>query len=318
MKKNLLLLLISVPMLFMLACSSDISQEDYDALLLENAALKSEIESLSDSYNENFVVEKNMTISFDFGNREGIYTGTVNSNGLPDGFGKFQNISDSGNDWIYYGEWNNGHLDGNGITQWSKYSHIGLYEMDYMEGSGMYCFDDGSIFCGEFNKSEPVASYISESDDSFTSSNLETAPTSTEIITEGALYDSITAIYQDIYLTSIDNGLSVRINLPHESYEDDSITFFDIITSIYQSCELEKYYSSIVFSLMVNDDLITMITLVDYSSPSSFSTVEPVVFIYEYEEPIAKLYENTFISNDISNMFENNLNSLKETYSIED
>lgn len=318
MKKNLLLLLIIISMLFLSACSNDISQEDYDALQSENAALKSEIESLSDSRNENFVAEKNMTISFDFGNREGIYTGTVNSNGLPDGFGKFQNISDSGNDWIYYGEWNNGHLDGNGITQWAKYSHIGLYEMDYMEGSGMYFFDDGSIFCGEFSKSEPITSYVSESDDFLASSNQETTPSSTEKITEGTLYDSITAIYQDVSLTNIDNGLSVQINLPHESYEDDSNAFFYIITSICQSCELEKYYSSIVFSLMVDDNLITMITFVDYSSPSSFSSTEPIVFVDEYKESIAKLYTNTFFSNDIGNMFEDSLDSLKEKYSIED
>lgn len=176
-KYTLSLLTICLP-LSLTACGSSISLEDYTTIVSENDSLKAEIEFLSEENqrlsdlngesNSTFVVNKNMNISFNFGDRDGVYTGLVNSDGLPDGFGQFKNTSSVGNNWIYYGEWNNGHFNGNGITQWDAYSHMGLYEMDYMEGVGMYYFNDGSIFCGEFSQSEPVKSYIPNSEDNNT------------------------------------------------------------------------------------------------------------------------------------------------------
>lgn len=141
-----------------------------------------------------------MSISFDFGLRSGIYTGTLNSNGLPDGFGKFENISDSGNNWIYYGEWTDGHFNGNGITRWDEYSHIGLYNMDYMEGPGMYSYNDGSVFCGEFNNSEAVKSYIPNDIPEINNNNLpneadESNKTTTNTITDKYSWEYLSSIY---------------------------------------------------------------------------------------------------------------------------
>lgn len=170
MKKNIVVFM-ACTLLFLPACSSGISQSEYDAVVSENLSLKTKLESLSDS--QNFVIDENMTLTFAFGDRKGIYTGMINSDGNPDGFGKFQNSAD--NPWVYYGEWKDGHFNGHGITQWTDYSHMGLYETDYMEDVGMYYFIDGSVFCGEFEKSKPVKSYIPNTENNNNLTQLESS-----------------------------------------------------------------------------------------------------------------------------------------------
>lgn len=165
----------------------------------------------SKNLSNTFVQDENMSISFDFGLRSGIYTGTLNSNGLPDGFGKFENISDSGNNWIYYGEWTDGHFNGNGITRWDEYSHIGLYNMDYMEGPGMYSYNDGSVFCGEFNKSEAVKSYIPSDIPEINNNNLsnetvESNKTTTNTITNKYSWEYLSSIYPYATYDDIKSG----------------------------------------------------------------------------------------------------------------
>ncbi len=135
-------------------------------------------------------------------------------------------------------------------------------------------------------------------------------------ITEGNLYDSITAIHPEVAISNSPESLSISINLSHDSYEKDSIMFYDIITSICQSCELEKYHSDITFSLMVDGDFITMLFLNDYISPTSFISMEPlVILVDEYAEPITDLYWISFSNHDAQRNFDRQLDKIMEKYS---
>lgn len=127
---------------------------------------------------------------------------------------------------------------------------------------------------------------------------------SSEKITEGDLYDSITAIYPDVVIhTNANNDLSIRINLNHDTIETDSLAFFETIISICTSCALENNFSNISFTMMVDSELVTMITFLDYASFSSFSTAEPIVMVDEYETTIKYIYSTLFSKSDITNQY---------------
>ncbi|MCM1219406.1 MAG: hypothetical protein NC548_33420 [Lachnospiraceae bacterium] len=130
-------------------------------------------------------------------------------------------------------------------------------------------------------------------------------------ITDGPLYDSIIAIYPDVRIDGdAMDSLYITIFLKHQSVEEDSFAFFDTLLSICQSCNLESDYSSISFSMMVDDKLITILTLGDYIGPNSFKTATPFFITDEYEEIITDIYSTLFSENDISNRFNEALDSL--------
>lgn len=140
----------------------------------------------------------------------------------------------------------------------------------------------------------------------------ELAATS-EKITEGELYDSISAIYSDVVIhTDSNNDLSIQINLNHDTVEADSLTFFETIISMCSSCALESYSSNISFTMMVDGEFITILSMLDYASLASFSTTEPLYIADEYEETIKYIYSNLFSKNDIMNQFDKRLESLGE------
>ena len=62
--------------------------------------------------------DKKMTLNLAYGEREGTYSGEVNSEGLPDGNGKFTTKNADGGEWTYEGEFKNGHFEGEGTTTW--------------------------------------------------------------------------------------------------------------------------------------------------------------------------------------------------------
>lgn len=161
-------------------------------------------------------------------------------------------------------------------------------------------------------------SSLKEEEDPFAELNrrAEEEAASAKEITEGSSYDSIVAVYQNVTLQATEDTLFVNIKLSHESCETDSVNFFDILTSICQSCKLENDYSNLSFSLIVDDNFVAMLSFINYTSPSNFSSSEPVVLTDEYKEPISTLYSSLFSQNDISNSFDEKLDSLKEQYGI--
>lgn len=148
--------------------------------------------------------------------------------------------------------------------------------------------------------------------------NEEAAETaaSSERITDGPLYEAITAIYDDVIIFDMEDTVSITINLPHKEYDSDAATFYYYLLSICASCELEKNYSTVVFSLMVDSKSVTTLSLLDYEALGSFSTVEPFVFVDEYKEPIKNYYSTIFSPYDVSTNYEKDLDTLKEKYGL--
>lgn len=91
-----------------------------------------------------YVENQEMTLQFEFGPRNGFYTGPVKNN-LPNGIGKFSSINESGNGWTYIGEWKNGHFNGYGMTNWENgIVNIGPYQDDYLSGNNSWLLDPGN------------------------------------------------------------------------------------------------------------------------------------------------------------------------------
>lgn len=163
---------------------------------------------------------------------------------------------------------------------------------------------------------------VSETNSTFKSldeleNQAEELASSSEEITEGELYDSITAIYPDVVIhTNANNDLSIRINLNHDTVENDSLSFFDTIISICGSCALENNSSNISYIMTVDGELVTMLSMLNYISFANFSTSSPVVFIDEYKESINYIYSSLFSKNDIANQFDDNLDSLEKKYNV--
>ena len=87
----------------------------------------------------------NMTLSFAFGNKTGLYTGET-VNGLPHGSGSFSSENAEGIAWTYQGEWENGHLSGQGTTAWDDgFTEGGMYQNDYLNGIGWESWENGKI-----------------------------------------------------------------------------------------------------------------------------------------------------------------------------
>lgn len=139
---------------------------------------------------DGYIANQEITISFPFGERAGVYTGEVNSNGLPEGLGSFTAINDEGTEWTYYGDWKNGLWDGLGITKWDtggwqmgEFDSNGIsgYNLDartenisfgYIENNdanGYYTinFADGSTFFGYFTDSINATGFVGTQDHEF-------------------------------------------------------------------------------------------------------------------------------------------------------
>ena len=91
------------------------------------------------------VVQEEITIVLPDVTRNGIYTGSINENGEPDGYGVFEAVNSEGVAWHYVGQWENGKMTGFGREIWdngrmkigtfedatlidNQYDNIGYYE----------------------------------------------------------------------------------------------------------------------------------------------------------------------------------------------
>lgn len=149
-------------------------------------------------------------------------------------------------------------------------------------------------------------------------SKAEELATSSEKITEGPLYDSISGVYSDVSITDMGTALSVSIKLSHETVESDTINFFSIIASIIEQCSIENYCSGISFSMVIDGSSICTLTLTNYTSSSNFFSSNPVVFSEEYKNIILETYLSLFGSSDAVGNFDSQLDSLHKKYLISD
>lgn len=141
MRKNIFVLIIAIIMCGT-SCSNHPSQSDKtdDPFSTENDA-----ESFTGNY------DGELTIEFYYGVRTGIYSGEVNGNGVPDGYGEFTSASSSGIVWTYEGEWTDGHWEGSGTTTWETgQSYVGEYSHDSETGKGVFTLETGEKYEGTF------------------------------------------------------------------------------------------------------------------------------------------------------------------------
>ena len=80
------------------------------------------------------VTDVELTLSFSFGERTGLYTGT-RTDDLPHGVGRFSTVSLQGVVWTYTGGWKDGHFHGQGTCVWEDgFMEEGEYQNDALHG----------------------------------------------------------------------------------------------------------------------------------------------------------------------------------------
>merc|ERR1712066_300674 len=82
------------------------------------------------------------------------YSGQFNTKGLKHGVGFYEWIStwtSNGAD-IYYGEWDNDQLHGQGVLKYTSGDvYEGQFSRDQFHGTGRYIFSDGGVLEGKFS-----------------------------------------------------------------------------------------------------------------------------------------------------------------------
>lgn len=105
---------------------------------------------------EDYVIEKQVTLKFDYGERQGIYTGEIKNN-LPDGVGTFSSENDEGVEWTYTGEWKKGKMEGEGCTDFGNgQKHYGEHSEGELNGRGIVFFPDKTVLYGIFENGELI------------------------------------------------------------------------------------------------------------------------------------------------------------------
>ena len=130
---------------FLAGCSETPSTNSIEATdnnIEETISISTEITKDTDVV-QSYVIRKEITLDFSFGQRTGLYTGTVNEYGIPDGFGVFSTQNEEGIAWEYSGSWEKGHWNHIGATVWSNgQEYSGYYENDVSTGFGTYTIGD--------------------------------------------------------------------------------------------------------------------------------------------------------------------------------
>jgi hypothetical protein len=97
-----------------------------------------------------------MTLDFSFGQRAGLYTGTM-KDGLPDGEGSFITENTEQQQWTYTGTWVAGHLEGQGASVWEDgWRDEGTYANDMLNGAGAEYYDDVLVRQGTYENGQLV------------------------------------------------------------------------------------------------------------------------------------------------------------------
>ena len=101
------------------------------------------------SYNSyaELVLKQTVTVSFYDVNREGLYTGEVNTSGLPDGFGVFEATNSEHNRYIIVGNWENGKQIG---ESWQAIENGEQY---------IGTFENGELVKGKYVTDVKIAKY---------------------------------------------------------------------------------------------------------------------------------------------------------------
>jgi len=89
--------------------------------------------------------DKTITVNMEYDSGKGVYTGEVDSDGRPNGQGRFtMQASDTGKSWSYEGQWASGESIGKGVMTQGEFVFSGGFRSGLLEG---YCeiTDDGIL-----------------------------------------------------------------------------------------------------------------------------------------------------------------------------
>lgn len=94
------------------------------------------------------VVRKEVSIVLTDAVRTGYYTGSLDVDGLPDGYGVFEAVNSFNVPWRYVGEWEHGKMSGSGFAAWDD----GVIEIgSYSENN----FNSGKYFSSSISAEKP-------------------------------------------------------------------------------------------------------------------------------------------------------------------
>jgi len=100
------------------------------------------------------VENEDIIISFIYGDRAGVYTGTL-QDGVPFGYGTFATSDSEGVKWTYTGYFEDGQFNGNGETLWETGAHRdGIYKNGSLVSGCFYADDGRLLYEGELGEQE--------------------------------------------------------------------------------------------------------------------------------------------------------------------
>ncbi|MBC5752969.1 hypothetical protein H8Z76_02840 [Roseburia sp. BX0805] len=190
---------------------------------------------------------------------------------------------------------------------WSKKSDL------VSKGKILYAQDNSVYFCVYKVSSLSDRAHIDAFNHLYDS--ISFVASEPKYIKQGDLFDRVSAICPNATIYSLNDTLNIQIPISHSSYDEDCTQFFNSMLSICDSCELEdEVYKNVGFSMFVDNKSITYIVLLDYSSPSSFSTCEPTIVDKNYAIPFSELYNKYFYENDIGTQSQKKYDALDRQY----
>lgn len=117
--------------------SGDIHITAYIDVTYDPDAILADLQRLMQTSQEVEPQGQPMTLHLSFGDRDGLYEGDLNAEGLPDGQGRFSWENGSGAPITYEGAFRNGHFHGLGKKAWSHgYYEEGNFVNDVLNGYG--------------------------------------------------------------------------------------------------------------------------------------------------------------------------------------
>lgn len=251
---------------------------------------------------EDYVIEKQMTLNFDYGERQGIYTGEI-KNSLPDGVGTFSSKNDEGVEWTYTGEWKNGKMEGNGCSDFeSGQKFYGEYSEGELNGRGIVFFPDSTVQYGIFENGELADNWVEENgeimentmtetiegdsaENTFSWEEVEkTVPMVTYTDVRNGGYEGKEILLKCIVTDVKYLGLNNHLMSFNSWFQDDGFYYyngsglFDLESDIFGSEELEEVQSGdgfLLYTHVYEDGSIAV------SSPMAVKKVQPEMSLEE-------------------------------------
>ena len=234
------------------------------------------------------VIKQEISVTFPDVTRTGVYSGEVNDNGKPDGFGVFEAVNGEGNRYIIVGEWVDGHMTGQAWEIWENGDlNIGQFE-------------DGHFVSGKYARDVKIQKYDERPRNSAIATNEATLISYEDLLNYGESIDPSTSyghiegsipVKLEAIVTSVDEGeygITVEMwmkgekgyyyNKSYLSYEDhryNSKVSMSLQSMQRIALEVTPYsdgtfYSDDIYSLTILEDNVDIKEI----TPAEFKTFE--------------------------------------------